>query len=430
MRGLSGHPAGRLRRLGRRRRVGRGGGLGRLRAAGRGGPRGGRLVRGPDGVERRLLGLDLVGGPRRRLRAGVPGPDRNVVDAARPRRRSTKSGVAAGSGPAPTPTTRSRTGFVSPVQPAAARSAPAARICAVSRETIGALPGLLSCKGVWAILPAHSLKCLKCGVPANSRISGGIAMNRPQDETAFKPPVPDFDEMSRNMARFVEEAGKVTAAYIKPLEQQAGHRPRRPGRRDRQDPRAGRGRPGSSTRSGRSRRRAASAPQFLDLWASTLRRAHGEEAPPVAAPEPQDDRFKDPEWSENPVFDFLKQAYLITTRWAEEMVDEAEGLDAHTRHKARLLRPADRRRALALELRRHQSRADPRDHRGERRQPRARHEDARRGHRGRRRRAQDPPDRSDPLRGRRQHGEHARQGGLPQRADRADPVRARRPTRC
>jgi polyhydroxyalkanoate synthase subunit PhaC len=35
------------------------------------------------------------------------------------------------------------------------------------------------------------------------------------------------------------------------------------------------------------------------------------------------------------VIDFLKQAYLLTTRWAERMVEEAEGVDEHTRHKAR-----------------------------------------------------------------------------------------------
>jgi len=60
----------------------------------------------------------------------------------------------------------------------------------------------------------------------------------------------------------------------------------------------------------------------------------GEEPKPVAQPEPKDNRFRDPEWSENPVFDFLKQAYLITSQWAEEMVEKAEGVDERTRQKA------------------------------------------------------------------------------------------------
>ena len=54
----------------------------------------------------------------------------------------------------------------------------------------------------------------------------------------------------------------------------------------------------------------------------------------MAEPEPRDNRFKDPEWSENPVFDFLKQAYLISSRWAEDLVEDANGLDERTRHKA------------------------------------------------------------------------------------------------
>ncbi|HZW47360.1 MAG TPA: class I poly(R)-hydroxyalkanoic acid synthase, partial [Microvirga sp.] len=74
--------------------------------------------------------------------------------------------------------------------------------------------------------------------------------------------------------------------------------------------------------------------QFMNLWATTLKRMQGEEVEPVAKPEPKDGRFQDPDWSQNPIFDFLKQAYLITTRWAEDMVDHAEGIDEHTRHKA------------------------------------------------------------------------------------------------
>jgi polyhydroxyalkanoate synthase len=61
----------------------------------------------------------------------------------------------------------------------------------------------------------------------------------------------------------------------------------------------------------------------------------GEEAQPVAVPDPKDSRFRDPEWTENPFFDFIKQAYLLTSRWAEDLIDQAEHIDEHTRHKAR-----------------------------------------------------------------------------------------------
>jgi polyhydroxyalkanoate synthase len=73
---------------------------------------------------------------------------------------------------------------------------------------------------------------------------------------------------------------------------------------------------------------------YADLWHNTLFRMLGQEVEPVAEPEPGDNRFKDPEWSANPYFDFWKQAYLVTARWAEEMLEKTEGLDERTRQKA------------------------------------------------------------------------------------------------
>ncbi|HEX2136409.1 MAG TPA: class I poly(R)-hydroxyalkanoic acid synthase [Microvirga sp.] len=160
-------------------------------------------------------------------------------------------------------------------------------------------------------------------------------MDRPKSIGEISTRAPDVEELSRNMARLVEEAGKAAAAYLKPLDGNG----------------AGNGRAEEVAQVVRTLGQVAeswlSDPQktfeaqtrlgtkFLDLWASTLRRAQGEPVEPVARPEPKDARFADPEWSRNPVFDFIKQAYLITSRWAEEMVEEAEDLDDHTRHKAR-----------------------------------------------------------------------------------------------
>jgi polyhydroxyalkanoate synthase len=73
---------------------------------------------------------------------------------------------------------------------------------------------------------------------------------------------------------------------------------------------------------------------YLDLWGSSMRRMAGEEAPPAIAPAPRDKRFADPEWKSNQFFDFVMQAYLLSTRWANDLVREAEGLDPHTRKKA------------------------------------------------------------------------------------------------
>ncbi|MGO4736901.1 class I poly(R)-hydroxyalkanoic acid synthase [Bosea sp. 2KB_26] len=148
-------------------------------------------------------------------------------------------------------------------------------------------------------------------------------------------PVPDFDLLAQNMGRFMEEAGKVTAAYLKPIER-------------------GEAKTGAADEVsemvktiGRVAERWVTDPRkiieaqasltsdFMSLWASTLKRASGEEAAPVAEPDKRDARFADPDWSAHPMFDFVKQAYLIGSRWAESMVDRAEDLDPHTREKAR-----------------------------------------------------------------------------------------------
>src|SRR5207237_10294707 len=60
----------------------------------------------------------------------------------------------------------------------------------------------------------------------------------------------------------------------------------------------------------------------------------GEKVEPVALPDAGDKRFADPEWSSNQFFDFVKQVYLLTVRWANHLVQNAEALDPHTRQKA------------------------------------------------------------------------------------------------
>src|SRR5689334_8567804 len=74
---------------------------------------------------------------------------------------------------------------------------------------------------------------------------------------------------------------------------------------------------------------------YLDLWGSAMRRMAGEQdAKPAIEPSPRDKRFQDPEWKSNQFFDFVMQLYLLTTKWANELVRNAEGLDPHTRKKA------------------------------------------------------------------------------------------------
>jgi polyhydroxyalkanoate synthase len=73
---------------------------------------------------------------------------------------------------------------------------------------------------------------------------------------------------------------------------------------------------------------------YLDVWASSVKRLAGEESERVISPDPRDKRFQDSEWQSNPFFEFVMQVYLLTAKWAKELVHDAEGLDPHTKHKA------------------------------------------------------------------------------------------------
>jgi polyhydroxyalkanoate synthase len=78
----------------------------------------------------------------------------------------------------------------------------------------------------------------------------------------------------------------------------------------------------------------AAASEWVELWGAAARRASGQAVEPVIAPERGDRRFGDPAWSEDPVFDYLKQAYLLASRQAVDLVTSAEGIDEATRTRA------------------------------------------------------------------------------------------------
>jgi polyhydroxyalkanoate synthase len=142
----------------------------------------------------------------------------------------------------------------------------------------------------------------------------------------------DVEAFSRNLARAIEEGGRAFAAYLKPR---------------------GDGREGELAEEmsevvktlGHVAQYWLSDPQrtvelqtrlgraYVDLWAAAVKRLAGEAPTPVAEPAANDKRFADPEWTSNQFFDFLKQFYLLTARWANRLVSEA-ALDAHTKQKA------------------------------------------------------------------------------------------------
>jgi polyhydroxyalkanoate synthase len=54
---------------------------------------------------------------------------------------------------------------------------------------------------------------------------------------------------------------------------------------------------------------------YMRLWQNTTQRMLGQEVAPVILPDRSDRRFKDPAWNENPLFDFIKQSYLLSSRF-------------------------------------------------------------------------------------------------------------------
>ena len=69
---------------------------------------------------------------------------------------------------------------------------------------------------------------------------------------------------------------------------------------------------------------------YLRLWNSTTSRMFGGEPEEVVMADRSDRRFKDVAWEENPLFDFIKQSYLLTSRFLLKTVSDTEGLDEKT----------------------------------------------------------------------------------------------------
>ena len=73
--------------------------------------------------------------------------------------------------------------------------------------------------------------------------------------------------------------------------------------------------------------------RHMALWQATARRLAGDEAQPVAMPERGDRRFRDAAWTENAVFDHIKQSYLISAAWLQETMADVDGLADDDRRK-------------------------------------------------------------------------------------------------
>ncbi|WP_018687991.1 PHA/PHB synthase family protein [Ahrensia kielensis] len=139
------------------------------------------------------------------------------------------------------------------------------------------------------------------------------------------------DEFSKNLAKMIEAAGQAASEWLKPREE------------------------GSIEETSDSTSELTntfsklteywlSDPQraieaqtklfsgFMGVWSNSIQRLN-DSTVPEAVDASHDKRFKDEDWSNQPFFSFLKQTYLVTSQWAEDLVADSE-LDPHTKHKA------------------------------------------------------------------------------------------------
>jgi polyhydroxyalkanoate synthase subunit PhaC len=72
---------------------------------------------------------------------------------------------------------------------------------------------------------------------------------------------------------------------------------------------------------------------YMTLWQNTARRMMGIDSEPVIDTPTSDRRFKDDAWKDSEVFDFIKQSYLLSARYVQDVVSHVDGLDKKTAQK-------------------------------------------------------------------------------------------------
>ncbi len=72
---------------------------------------------------------------------------------------------------------------------------------------------------------------------------------------------------------------------------------------------------------------------YLSLWQNTARRMLGASAESVIEPPASDRRFRDDAWRDNEIFDFIKQTYLLSARYIQDVVKHTDGLEPKTAAK-------------------------------------------------------------------------------------------------
>ena len=72
---------------------------------------------------------------------------------------------------------------------------------------------------------------------------------------------------------------------------------------------------------------------YMALWHHTINKVMSQTDKPYTNPQAEDRRFIGTDWEENPVFDYIKQSYLMTSKWLIDTVRQIDGLDDETARK-------------------------------------------------------------------------------------------------
>ena len=148
----------------------------------------------------------------------------------------------------------------------------------------------------------------------------------PTDANGFK--LPDPASFSRSMAEVAERSQRIVGEWLK--RQEAGEKP------------ANQAHIASAFFEMTTRLMANPAyllqaqlgfwQDYMTLWQNSARRLMGLDSPAVID-SPGDRRFKDGAWKDNEVFDFIKQSYLLSARYVQDVVTNVDGLDPKTAQK-------------------------------------------------------------------------------------------------
>ncbi|MCB1777899.1 MAG: class I poly(R)-hydroxyalkanoic acid synthase, partial [Candidatus Competibacteraceae bacterium] len=73
---------------------------------------------------------------------------------------------------------------------------------------------------------------------------------------------------------------------------------------------------------------------YMDLWQKAVPALFGQQPMEAVIREPKGDkRFKHDDWQDNALFSYIKQSYLLTAGWLQDMVANVEGFDEKTKKK-------------------------------------------------------------------------------------------------